>query len=75
MPSSPGWPIGRRSSVTNRSRGIRAAARSWEGLDPDVVILNWNGARKEASLRFFAARGHRQIVAGYYDGDPVGILV
>jgi hypothetical protein len=43
-------------------------AGSWEGLDSSVVIVNWNGDRKEESLRFFADRGHRQIIAGYYDG-------
>ncbi|HTM58294.1 MAG TPA: hypothetical protein VL123_07750 [Candidatus Udaeobacter sp.] len=41
---------------------------SWEGLDPSVVIVNWNGDHKNESLKFFAARGHRQIIAGYYDG-------
>ena len=48
-------------------------AGSWEGLDPAVVIMNWNHGRKEASRRFFAERGHRQMVAGYYDrgGDAV----
>lgn len=48
-------------------------ARSWEGLDRDVVVVNWNGGRKEASLRFFAGTGHRQVIAGYYDGDPEDI--
>jgi hypothetical protein len=41
---------------------------SWEGLDPSVVIVNWNGDHRDQSLRFFADRGHRQIIAGYYDG-------
>jgi hypothetical protein len=35
-----------------------------------VVVLNWNGAKPRESLRFFARRGHRQIIAGYYDRDP-----
>ena len=43
-------------------------AGSWEGLDSSVVIVNWNGDRKDESLRFFADRGHHQIIAGYYDG-------
>jgi hypothetical protein len=43
---------------------------SWEGLDPSVVIVNWNGGKREESLKFFAGRGHRQVIAGYYDGKP-----
>jgi len=42
---------------------------SWDGLDTSVVIVNWNGGHRDESLRFFAARGHRQIIAGYYDGQ------
>ncbi len=40
---------------------------SWEGLNKDVVIMNWNFGHRDASLDFFAKRGHRQIVAAYYD--------
>jgi len=46
---------------------------SWEGLDSGVVIVNWNAGRIRSSLRFFAGRGHRQVIAGYYDGAPSGI--
>lgn len=42
---------------------------AWEGLPPDVGIVNWNGGRAADSLKFFAERGHKQIVAGYYDAD------
>ena len=42
---------------------------SWEGLPKDVVIANWNGGKAAASLKFFADRGHPQVIAGYYDGD------
>lgn len=42
---------------------------SWEGLDRSVLVANWNGGKAKASLDFFAARGHRQIIAGYYDAD------
>ncbi len=45
-------------------------AGSWEGLDSSVVIVNWNAPHARESLRFFAGRGHRQILAGYYDGRP-----
>jgi hypothetical protein len=40
---------------------------SWEGLPKDVVIANWNGRKAADSLKFFADRGHRQVIAGYYD--------
>ena len=48
---------------------------SWKGLDKDVVIVNWNSApdKRSESLRHFAGLGHRQILAGYYDG-PVGAI-
>ena len=41
---------------------------SWEGLDKDVVIVNWNYGKRDQSLKFFADRGHKQVIAGYYDG-------
>jgi hypothetical protein len=44
-------------------------AESWKGLPSDVVIANWNGGKSAASLKWFADRGHAQIIAGYYDGD------
>jgi hypothetical protein len=43
---------------------------SWEGLDRSVVIMNWNFGKRADSLKFFADRGHRQILAGYYDSRP-----
>lgn len=46
-------------------------AGSWEGLDKSVIIVNWNFGERDKSLKFFADRGHRQILAGYYDA-PVG---
>jgi hypothetical protein len=45
-------------------------ARSWEGLDPSVVIVNWNFGKRDDSLKFFADRGHKQVIAGHYDGKP-----
>lgn len=42
---------------------------SWEGLDPKVLIFNWNYGKREQSLKFFADRGNEQIIAGYYDND------
>jgi hypothetical protein len=48
---------------------------SWKGLDKDVGIVNWNSDRtkRAQSLAHFAARGHRQILAGYYDGPVAAI--
>jgi hypothetical protein len=40
---------------------------SWEGIPRDVIIANWNGGKARESLTFFASRGHRQLIAGYYD--------
>src|SRR5262249_2143639 len=40
---------------------------SWKGLPGEVVIGNWNGGKAAASLKWFADRGHPQIIAGYYD--------
>ncbi|MBM3239232.1 hypothetical protein FJZ31_23300 [Candidatus Poribacteria bacterium] len=45
---------------------------SWEGLDKDVTVINWNGRENQRleSMKHFASRGHKQILAGYYDADP-----
>jgi hypothetical protein len=48
-------------------------AGAWEGLPKDAVIVNWNSGKPKESLPFFANRGHRQILAGYYDGRPDSI--
>ena len=48
-------------------------AGSWEGLSSDVAIANWM-QNKLDSLKFFADRGHQQILAGYYDHDPKDIV-
>lgn len=45
-------------------------ANSWDGLPRDVTVVNWNYDQRAQSLPFFSARGHRQILAGYYDGPP-----
>ena len=44
---------------------------SWEGLSRDVIIANWNGGKAKESLSFFADRGHKQLIAGYYDVDDL----
>jgi hypothetical protein len=45
-------------------------AGSWEGLSKDMTIINWNSGEAEKSLPFFAQRGHRQVLAGFYDAPP-----
>jgi hypothetical protein len=42
-------------------------AGAWEGLDPSIRIANWNSGHRDQSLPFFAGRGHKQILAAYYD--------
>lgn len=42
---------------------------SWDGLDSDVLILNWNYGKRDQSLKFFADRGNQQVIAGYYDNN------
>lgn len=44
---------------------------SWEGLPPRVTIANWNSGKAARSLAFFADRGHKQILAGYYDANDL----
>jgi hypothetical protein len=43
---------------------------SWEGLDKEIIILPWYFEKRAQSLRWFAQRGHRQVIAGYYDDKP-----
>jgi hypothetical protein len=50
-------------------------AGSWEGLPPEVGIVNWAGHLKGANCAFFAERGHEQVLAGYYDGDRDGAAI
>lgn len=45
---------------------------SWEGLDPDVGIMNWSGGLLGKNAGFFADRGLKQMLAGYYDADEDG---
>jgi hypothetical protein len=46
---------------------------SWDGLPKSVTVLNWNFDKRADSLKWFDSRGHKQIIAGYYDGDPKSI--
>ena len=40
---------------------------SWEGLPEDVTIMNWYSP-DQRTMKFFADRGHKQVLCGYYDG-------
>jgi len=44
--------------------------QSWSGLQKEVVVVNWNFEKRVSSLSFFANRGNKQIIAGYYDAGP-----
>ena len=46
-------------------------AGSWEGLPKDVNVACWYFEKRDASMPFFAQRGHKMIMAGYYDTDDV----
>ena len=48
-------------------------AGSWEGLPADLLVINWNSGKPVESTRFFADRGHEQVLAGFYDG-PVDAI-
>ena len=42
---------------------------SWEGLDSKIIIADWNFGHRDASLKWFADRGNRLLIAGYYDAQ------
>jgi hypothetical protein len=48
---------------------------SWEGLDRGIGIVNWHGGLMGRNSRFFAERGLRQILSGYYDADENGSTI
>jgi hypothetical protein len=48
-------------------------AGSWEGLEKDVIVVPWYFEKRAESLKFFANRGHAQVIAGYYDHNPAQI--
>ena len=43
---------------------------AWEGLPSEVVIMNWYAPSKDA-VKWFANRGHKQVLCGYYDTDDL----
>jgi len=40
---------------------------SWKGINPKMVIVNWNYEKRDKSIPFFNKLGVHQILAGYYD--------
>jgi hypothetical protein len=44
--------------------------RTWEGLDPGVIVATWFYDKRDESLAWFASRGHQTLIAGYYDQKP-----
>jgi hypothetical protein len=43
---------------------------SWEGLDKDIIIMKWGGGKiARPGLQFFVDRGHRQMIAAFYDSN------
>jgi len=48
---------------------------AWKGLEPRIGIINWAGELLGANSPFFADRGHKQILSGYYDGDEDGTTI
>lgn len=57
-------------------KGIDPWHNSWEGMDKDLIIVKWHGfpEKRAEALKFFADRGHKQILAGYYDAPVENIL-
>ena len=50
-----------------------SVAKSWEGLDPHVVVVKWGDPERAArSLSFFSRRGNRVMIGAFYDGDVEG---
>ncbi len=43
---------------------------AWEGLAPEVIVVPWYFEKRAESLAWFAGRGHRQLIAAYYDAAP-----
>jgi hypothetical protein len=47
---------------------------SWEGLDKDVIVVPWYFSKRNESLKFFADRGNKQVIGGYYDENPEKVV-
>lgn len=40
---------------------------AWDGVDKNIIMVNWNMGKGGKSLKFFADRGHKQILYAYWD--------
>lgn len=43
-------------------------------MDAEVIVVPWYFAKRAESLAWFAGRGHRQVIAAYYDAAPERVL-
>ena len=48
-------------------------AGSWLGLDKDVIVAVWDFQERDDALKWFAQRGNRMLIAGYYDSNPENV--
>lgn len=48
-------------------------AGAWEGLDPKVIVAVWYLEKRAESMKWFADRGNRLLIAGYYDAPPTQV--
>ena len=60
------------SDATHEGKGYYYMARgnydgAWEGLGKEVILGNWYSP-DDRTPRFFAQRGHLQLLCGFYDG-------
>ena len=49
-------------------------ADSWKGIEPSMIVANWNSDKPDKSLAWFAGLGNPQLLAGFYDGSPEAIV-
>lgn len=50
-------------------------AGSWEGLDKNITIMNWHSGKAKVNVPWFADRGHKQVLAGFYDAPAERVQV
>ncbi|MGV3755964.1 MAG: hypothetical protein ACO1QS_11330 [Verrucomicrobiota bacterium] len=50
-------------------------AGSWEGLDKNVTIMNWHSGKAKVNVPWFSERGHKQVLAGFYDAPAERVQV
>ncbi len=62
----------RKTGISYLVKGDGPWYGAWDDLPAEVTLVSWQldpGTRRQ-SLEHFAKLGHKQILAGYYDGDP-----